>query len=466
MSSNQNSKRQRARTTAPPAHTNSSGCPQTYHSGPGRAKTSELIVKLSDEKAKANYVGPALVKFPDVTPPPTTPFVLYGRKADEKAKQILAGETDQMEFESSRDVGHESACTYLMGIHSSAANTLTLFPTTFHEMRSTVKQLKDALKDREREEAEDSQQQYKNSRTALGTTFGTKKVRRAIQAAARNTIDPESMLHVQSHLTEAITNSSMALPSAAQQTADADAVRPIPPFNRNATSPKEIYKTSDVVSSVELNSIPLANITGCQSGQQAIRLLPNPRSLYINQRIESCWSRYPDGHLNKKEEKRLRILIYISYLLKLPSNRKWTRDHLKRIYTWRQPDAQDCPDAIIDGILQRFTEKAAGSDQRIMTTFTTRKLLCYIAVLCLMHDGFACPTVDLAEDLQEDTKVVHEIFRTLGCTIEKLPANEIAVKLEQAKKYGTDVKKVEKERVARLVVPLVFPEPRRKRQKN
>lgn len=453
---------------------NSSNPTTSQTSGSNQSSNSEVTVKLSGESNKGNYLGSALVKFPDVKPDVKTPFNLYAHKVDTKATKILVGETDQLEFESNRQSTQDVNCTYLIGLHSNQDQTLTLFPTSFHELRPTVKQLKDAInlkkqeeKEKEKEKQKEGQEKYKDSRNTLGTTFGSKKARRAIQAAARDTIDPESMMHVQNHLKDAITTSSVTLTNAITEANRIDSEKPIPPYNLDATSPREVYRLSDVVSNLELNSIPIAHITYCSSPQQAIRNLPNSRSDFINKRIESCWNRYPEGKLNKKEETRLRILVYISYLIKFHHHRfNIQREKLKELLSSKKDGSEICPDSIIDGLLKRFTEKELGTQQYVMTTFTNRKLLSYICTLCLIHEEYTCAISELANDLKEDKKSLTEIFRSLGCKIDKLSAGDLTVQMEEAKKLGKDTKEIEKQRLARLVVPLIFPEPRQKRQRN
>ncbi|EGG03066.1 uncharacterized protein MELLADRAFT_109505 [Melampsora larici-populina 98AG31] len=440
-------------------------------SGSNQSNKSEVTVKLSGESNKGNYLGSALVKFPDVKPDIKTPFNLYAHKVDPKATKILAGETDQLEFESNRQSTADVNCNYLIGLHSIQDQTLTLFPTSFHELRPTVKQLKDAINLKKQEEKEDEEkeghQTHKASRNMLGTTFGSKKARRAIQAAARDTIDPDSMMHVQSHLKEAITTSSITLTNSIQEANRIESEKPIPPYNINATSPKEVYKLSDVVTNLELNSIPIAHITYCSSPEQAIRNLPNSKSNFINKRIESCWNRYPEGKLNKQEEQRLRILVYISYLIKFHHHRfKIKKDKLKELLSGKRDGSESCPDSILDGLLERFTEKELGTQEFLMTTFSNRKLLSYICTLCLIHEEYTCAITELADDLKEDKKSLTEIFRSLGCKIDKLSSGELTVQMEEAKKLGKDTKEIDKQRLARLSVPLVFPEPRKKRQRN
>ncbi|KAH9821317.1 RNA polymerase I associated factor, A49-like protein [Melampsora americana] len=441
----------------------------------------EMIIKLSGEQNKGNYLGPALVKFPDVKPDVKTSFNLYGHKLDSKSEKILVGESDQLEFESNRQSNQEIHCTYLIGLHSNQDQTLTLFPTSFHELRPKVKQLKDAVHlkelEEEGEEGEEENQKekegqgnHKDSRKNLGNTFGSKKARRAIQAAARDTIDPESMMHVQNHLQESISTSSKTLTNSIQEANRIDHEKPIPPYHLKATSPKEVYKLSDLVSNLELNSIPISHITYCASPEEAIKLLPNSNSNFIKKRIESCWNRYPEGKLNKKEERRLRILIYINYLLKFYQSRYKLkkRESLKDCLSSKSMKAsnQSCPDLILDGLLKKFTETELGHQELIMTTFTEKKLLSYLCTLCLIHEEYTCDISELAEDLKEDKSSLNEIFRSLGCQIEKLSSGELTVRLEEAKKLGKEIKEIEKQRLARLSVPLIFPEPRKKRQRK
>ncbi|KAA1112376.1 DNA-directed RNA polymerase I subunit rpa49 [Puccinia graminis f. sp. tritici] len=421
-----------------------------------------VTVALAMEKAKGNYVGPALVSFPDVQPDPsTTQFQLYSHRSNEKSPALLLGQTNELEFRSENQAD-QSNCSYMLGLHVASAGRLTLFPTQLYQLRPVVKRLRDVDDNRLTEQATDN---YEARRT-LGTTFGTKKARRALQAAARNKVDPETMTHLEGQISAAIAENSSCLPSATVQAQEVDANRPIPPYNINAANPKDVYLLSDVVTNLELNSIPMGPILNARTAEDAARCLPTSHSQFVNSRLKALWKRCPDGKLDKKETKRLRILIYISYLIAIRRLHKFSRDSISNKLAIDQDSTT--PDSIIDGILNRFTEPVKTSDGSLkhnLTSFSKIKLYSYIAVLCLIHDEYMTRVSGLSDDLQEPTKSINDIFLNLGCKMSKLTVPEFEA-LEEGP-ASKDAKEFNAQRtIAKLVVPLVFPPPKIRKRKN
>ncbi|KAH9463170.1 hypothetical protein MJO29_008576 [Puccinia striiformis f. sp. tritici] len=434
---------------------------------PKSSETSSVSVALATEKGKGGYVGPGLAKFPDVQPKPSnTRFKLYHHKSNEKAPSLLIGETAELDFRSESQSDQSANCSYMLGLHNPSAGSLTLFPTQFYEFRPVVKRLREA--DSKRVTELQPSNNYA-ARSALGATFGTKKARRALQAAARSRVDPETLSHLEGQITTSIAENSSCLPSADAQALEADANRPIPTFNANASDPKDVYLLSNVVSNLELNSIPLGPILNAATAQEAARHLPTSRSVYVTKRLESLWKRCPDTKLDKRETKRLRILVYINYLISIRRLKKFTRDSIS--HKLATDKSSSTPDSIVDGILSRFTETAKGRDgslQHNLTSFSTIKLYSYIAVLCLIHDEYMTRIYGLPEDLQETPSSINDIFLNLGCKLSKLNSAELEGLSEgSAVKKGDDnIKELNAQRtVAKLVVPLVFPPPKiRKRR--
>ncbi|PLW32295.1 hypothetical protein PCASD_14205 [Puccinia coronata f. sp. avenae] len=425
---------------------------------------TSVSILLSAEKAQGSYVGPVLATFPDVQPNLNTNFQLYNHKSNDKAPAILVGETEELEYRSESQA-EQPSCTYYIGSYNVSAGKLTVFPTQLHQFRPMVKRLREA------DENRISELPPTNSyaaRSALGATFGTKKARRALQAAARSKVDPDTLTHLEGHVTTAITENSTCLPSLDAQAQETDANRPIPPFNVEATDLKDVYLLSNVVSNLELNSIPLGPLLTAVTAQDAARRLPSPHSKYVVRRLEALWKRCPNGKLDKKEIKRLRILVYINYLISIRRLRKFNRESISSRLAIDSSSAT--PDSIIDGILSRFTEAAKGSDGSLvhnLTSFSTIKLYSYIAVLCLIHDEFMTRIWGLPEDLQEPPRSINEIFLNLGCRLSKISESEFAALNEGP--ADTDAKEFNAQRtVAKLVIPLVFPPPklRKRRQKR
>lgn len=79
---------------------------------------------------------------------------------------------------------------------------------TPHVLSRTVKALK-SLKSNE----EPSALAYREARTALGETFGTKKAKAAIRAQERNKVDISAMQGVMEHVVEGIDKAAMSLPT-------------------------------------------------------------------------------------------------------------------------------------------------------------------------------------------------------------------------------------------------------------
>ncbi|CAG8763717.1 11278_t:CDS:2, partial [Acaulospora morrowiae] len=91
-----------------------------------------------------------------------------------------------------------------------------------------------------------------------------------------------------------------------------------------------------------------------------------------------------------------------------------------------------------------------------MTARCEDKLLCYMFTLCLMLDSFRVDTESLSEDLAVTTNKVYGIFKTLGCKIEGLNKSE-------KNALGINEAQSRKVKRAALTVPLVLPEPKKRK---
>ncbi|WAR57188.1 hypothetical protein PtB15_8B235 [Puccinia triticina] len=111
----------------------------------------------------------------------------------------------------------------------------------------------------------------------------------------------------------------------------------------------------------------------CPSAQEAARLSPSSQSRFTTIRLEALWKRCPNGKPDKKDTERLRILVYINYLITFRRPHKLAADSLAH----RLGLDKDSP-AIVDGILSRSTEtinQTDGSLTHNLTSFSTIKLI-------------------------------------------------------------------------------------------
>ena len=96
-----------------------------------------------------------------------------------------------------------------MALHNPRTSSVTLLPTPVspHILKHTVKALKSL------HAMAPSVLQYREARTALGETFGTKKAKAAIRAQERNHVDVGAMEGVVGHLMDGIERGAEGLMS-------------------------------------------------------------------------------------------------------------------------------------------------------------------------------------------------------------------------------------------------------------
>ncbi|KAF9468311.1 RNA polymerase I associated factor, A49-like protein [Collybia nuda] len=389
------------------------------------AASPNIIVKLSEPLE--GPVGPLLVSYPAIHPHPSTAFQCYARKKTKTTAQkegnkvekeevlgpkdiLVVGEGEDIEFISNGDESQavaDAGCRYLIAAFSRRTSTLNILPTpkSPYVVQRTVKALKSIPS-----APAPSALQYREAKTALGETFGTKKAKANIRAQERNRVDVSAMEGVVGHLMEGIDKGAVGLMTHDEAKTAADNNRLVPPFSSDATDPAEIYPLHDIIPDVEWKTLSLSAIEQASTGRERIAMLPFKWSAWIN------------GHLNgtrdetrKEKKKNMKILLYISAMLafrQVMERNKKGIDKDKMI-----EKLSSVPGIVIDSLLSRFTEVARDSTSHVVTSATETKLLTYAFALCLKVDGYATDTSMLANDLSMSIQQVNQLFKTLGCKI-------------------------------------------------
>ncbi|GAA5878032.1 hypothetical protein JCM16303_002824 [Sporobolomyces ruberrimus] len=426
--------------------------------------------------------SPALALFPSAQPPSKTPYSLYTKDS----QSLLAAETDDIEFESRNhlgstvdSVGGEErgySTEYMLGVHNPRTNTLTLHSTPLHLFTPSIKSLKptpESLASRDQVSLMTAQ------RALLGSTFGTKKAIRALNAQQRNKLNEESFgtgqvsKGLQDHLQASIQISSASLPTPESVEQVANLARPIPPPNFAAETPAKVYSLDDIISSSELNSIDLSPFLSASTNKDRLALLPGRKPDFV-------WTKFKqilparaevEGSIpnpSKKDRERLKLVIHLAYLFQFRQSAFPGKplDRSKLVERLGKPAP-----AIVDALIERYTEGIRGSaagpgggEQRKVTSFMELKLLSYLLVVVLKVDGYSTDVDSIASDLGMGNKKVQELFRSLGCQLvvpsaadrEKLVASGMASTVAEAAKM----------KKASLKVPLEFPKERKGKAKK
>lgn len=337
---------------------------------------------------------------------------------------MLAAETDDIEFESrnqSKTDGPGYATEYMIGVHNPRNNTVTLHDARVHLFTPSIKSLKPSPEDLA---SRDHQSLMTAQRALLGSTFGTKKAIRALNAQQRNKLNQESFgtgttsRSLQQHLQSSIQQSSASLPTAEAVEETANLARPIPRPNFGAETAAQVYALDDVVSPGELNSIDLAPFLACGATKERIHLLPGRSPQFV-------WTKFKqilparnevEGSIpnpSRKDRERLKLVVHLAYLFQLrqavvpgkPIDRSRVAERL----------GKPAP-VVVDSLLERYTESirgtaapgggssgtggsGAGGEQRKMTSFMELKLLSYLLVVVLKIDGYSTDVDSIAQDL-------------------------------------------------------------------
>ncbi|GAA6020401.1 hypothetical protein JCM10207_002095 [Rhodosporidiobolus poonsookiae] len=438
----------------------------------------DVSVKSQDTAA----VPPALALFPSAQPPSKTPYTLYTKSAaapnlEKRDAAVLAGETDEIEFESRNHLGLNGeggeeegySVQYMIGVRNARTNTLTLHAAPLHTFTPAIKSLKSTTSDLT------PAQLFTAQKAALGSAFGTKKAIKQLRAQERNKLNETSfgvgaqMSGLQSHLQASIAASSASLPSAQAVEDLANEKRPIPPFNAAAKAPADVYDLDAVVSPAELNTIDLSAFISLPGFKERNQLLPYRRAQFVATKLRqilparaSVEGAVPNP--SKKDRERLKLVIHLSYLFAFRQAARPGQpiDRAKLVEKLGKPS-----NTVVDALLERYTEGAKGPggvEIRKVTTTMELKLLAYMLVVVLKVDGWSTDVASIADDLAMGAKRVSEIFRSLGCVLAAPSATDREKMV--ATGQASTVTEAAKSKKAVLKVPLTFPKERKGKAKR
>ncbi|KAL1919941.1 uncharacterized protein VTP21DRAFT_1873 [Calcarisporiella thermophila] len=416
-----------------------------------REEESASAIKLRKLETESNANGPVLVTFPGIVPPDNTVFKCYKRSTSKtKTEQrIIAGETDKIEFVGGNFGEYavsEVNSRYVVGMLDRKSNTLTFMEAPLFPLTRTVKALKNL------NSQVDSQTEFMRAKNALGEAFGTKKTKQMIKSYERNRVNMEVLNRDAEVIQSAVEERTSSMPTREEVQAEANSERPIPPPNVKAERPEDVYKLSDIVTVAEMNAIPLKKYLEAGSADEFCQMLPFKTSKYIRERLITLFS------AEKKNHKELRLLVYLSYMMAF--------HFIDGIKIGKKENAINAldkpPTVILDQLYRRYTE-APALGARIKkprkTPISKDRLLCYAFALCLHIDNFDTDPHVLAADFALKPSRTIELFKSLGCRIEKLTET-------QKIQLGVDNAEAKNMRRAVLKPPISFPEPRRARKKQ
>ncbi|PVG00076.1 RNA polymerase I associated factor, A49-like protein [Serendipita vermifera] len=391
-----------------------------------------VSAKIITSTESLSKVGPAFAIFNAIEPPDNAIFDCYIESENDRefssAKSLIVSETETVQFISNNKDKRDSDfhCHYLVGVRNRRTNQLVIRPAPIFLVGHHVKsgQSLDA--------ASQAQSDYTQARNQLGKAFGTKKAQAAISRIERNKVDVKAMDGVSDILQQTIKSKTDTLPTELQKLTDGE--QSIPRYNQDAAVPAEIYPIEYIVSDAELQSIAPSKLKASQ--------LPFKYSTWINTHIQN-----KSAHSNKDTKLELRIIFYISSLFLFRTQISKPREKVDL-----QESLFSIPDAIVETMINQFTESPRDSTRVQSTPQKETKLLTHALALCLRVDHFACDPSVIASDLRLSPNYVKALFKSIGC---KITSPNRAEQIE----LGLTIDQASEKKLAILRAPLVLPAP-------
>jgi len=365
-------------------------------------------------------------------------FCNTGKAIADKDQKILVAETDRMAY-IGKNFGTDAVaapkmCKYILGIYDKRTSKVRLVDANLFHLRPTLEDTDDSddegQKDRQVDETSEQQMTYADKQARLILQFGTAKGKRAIKSRQRNQVDAKQL---ETTLKNMVTESQAIL--ADTEDASENAPTAIPPYNKDAERPEDVYPLDELISPEEMNA------------------MNGPASIFMNASSKKIaeWreaNEYPGYILNlisilpvQSEIRRLRAcqLRYWCYLHKL-------------LHSGNKPNLagslKDAPIVVRQKLLERFTimHKDMNDKPRHLIPCRLKDLLrSHMLVLCLVFEEFSLEFSTLQKDLDIPLPQLERRFKALGCKTARVASKDL-VGGRTSRSFR-----------ATLVVPLTFP---------
>lgn len=281
-------------------------------------------------------------------------------------------------------------------------------------------------------------------RNTLGQTFGTKKARKAIASVTENAISPDKSARnlangdkppkldaASAAMLASMKEATANMATRAELAEAADASKPRPKANLNATDVKDVYTVESLIGEDILSQVPVREWQVAVKSKKEVVV----KSRFVARRIQRL----------STDVTKLRTLRYVLCLLDFYNSAKPVRGG--RTIPKRNDLSNalgDVPDAVQQNIRRKFS--TAGN----ISKFQGDLLITHLCALACLLDNFEVDMFELKEDLKLESKEIAQYFHEIGSRI-------VAPTENQRKALGLDKASAAQRKFAKLKLPLDFP---------
>lgn len=285
-------------------------------------------------------------------------------------------------------------------------------------------------------------QDYREAQKDLGTAFGTKKAKKRIQAQEDNAIGPTRRngdKPAKMDAGAAAVIASMQAATAGMSTRDelsavADAAKPRPKANLEATELKDVYTIDDLIGDEVFKTIPVIDWQTNTRKQKAMQVHSRWAAPLITTVVENTM--------------KLKCLRYIHIMIAmhkgLTEAKRGGTKSLPDRDTMRKIDG-GIPESVVESIKRKF------STGGLMSKFQIDLMRTHICALACIVQSYEVDSWDLRLDLGLTPKEMQQYFREIGARITAFPA-------KRRVELGIDKAVASQRKLAILKIPLEFPQ--------
>ncbi|XP_013783231.1 DNA-directed RNA polymerase I subunit RPA49-like isoform X2 [Limulus polyphemus] len=298
-----------------------------------------------------------------------------------------------------------TACRYCIGLLDKNNGTMKVYSTQMFHMRPS---LEDAGGFEETENPTEKSKSYTEKVDMLTSAFGSKRKRKAMESRVHHKVEEGNLELAADKVVENIDKEVSGIKTMKKNRLELEMPEAIPPQNRNATCPEEVYNVKDIISIEEYSGL-----------DEEANLVADATLDQINEwKKEEKYCHYVLIHLGRlsciRETKlhQCKLLIYFHYLvtlLKLRYQDMKKKDPLPTV-----------PEPYKHHLLNNFTLKSENEHGTTFRSFPQRmkdKVIAYAMVVALLLDGFSVDFSDVHPDLKFPMNRLITIVLVLGCHV-------------------------------------------------
>uniref|UniRef100_A0A224YXF6 DNA-directed RNA polymerase I subunit RPA49 n=1 Tax=Rhipicephalus zambeziensis TaxID=60191 RepID=A0A224YXF6_9ACAR len=344
-----------------------------------------------------------------------------------KTRRVLTCEADGLEYVGENFGEHalraNAQCNHFVAVENVSTGAVSLYPADLISMRPYF--AKRATEGASKAAADTKT--FREKVDALATAFGSKRKRKAVETRLRLNVEDDTLHETAASTLAAVKDTLAALDATVDKSSSpAVVVDSIPPQNREATIPQDVYRIEDIIPAEHVDYLdevaePLLNATPEEIAQwRSEATYPE----YVIDRV---------SRLSKDPENRVieaRLLAFYTMLVAI--------SRLRYTDVKKKDPLPDIAQPLKGVLLDTFTLTSRSERGVTSRNFPQRmkdKVLAYILVIVLILEDYKFDFKTVQLDTKASDRILTTLAYALGCHVgtRKTPGSRMSSKFMELK---------------------------------